>query len=333
MLLVLDSIEHLLDGVEKLAALLAAATSLKLLVTSRERLELTGEWVFDVQGLPVPAVADEVRATSYSAVQLFLQRAQRAKVDFHLADEDYAPVVRICQLVEGMPLAIELAAVWTPVLSVAEIAAQIEQGLGILATRLRDVPERQRSMRAVFEHSWHLLSEEERQVFSGLSIFHGGFRRAAAEYVAGANLTTLSALVAKSLVRRTGDGRYDLHPLVRQFGLERLSADLEGKARVADRHAEFYLALLHEREAALKSAAQQQTIAELTEEIDNVRAAWEWAVTRKQFALLAPALRCFGLLHDIRGWSRQGIEHVEPLLSALGAAPATRCGRQCWGRH
>lgn len=320
-LLLLDNLDHLLDGVDLVVTLLASAPELKVLVTSRERLALRGEWAFEVQGLPVPTGEQEETSEINSAVQLFIQRARQARVEFELSAKDLPQVVRICRLVEGMPLAIELAATWVPILNCREIADEIDQGLDILSTQLRDVPERHRSMEAVFDHSWQLLTEEQKCALRQLAVFKGGFLREASQAIAGASLPLLSALVSKSLVRRTANGRYDLHQVVHQFALSRLSQDPQTEIKVRDRHCEFYLILLRDREHALKSAAQQETIQQLTEEIDNIRAAWKWAVERKEFALLGPALRCYGLLFDIRGWSREGIEQVELIMQTLRAMP------------
>ena len=203
LLLVLDNLEHLLEGVGLLAELLEQAPGVKLLVTSRERLNMQGEWLFDLQGLPVPPLDQVDRAEEYSAVALFVQSARRAQVGFELSAEERPWVARICQLVEGMPLAIELAAAWVRLLSCREIAQEIERNLDFLSTSARDLPERHRSMRAVFDHSWQMLSAEEQRVLRALSVFRGGFLREAAEQVTGASLSLLSALVTRSLVHRT----------------------------------------------------------------------------------------------------------------------------------
>ncbi len=181
---------------------------------------------------------------------------------------------------------------------------------------MRDVPERQRSLRAAFDHSWSLLSADERRVLCRLAVFQGGFEREAAEQVAGASLPSLLALASKSLVRRAENGRYDLHEVVRQYALSHLAEDPQGEA-TRDRHCDFYLALLRDREVALKSAAQREAIRELTDEIDNVRAAWAWGVKRGKFVALGQVLRSFGFLFDIRGWLREGIEQLELIVQAL----------------
>jgi predicted ATPase/transcriptional regulator with XRE-family HTH domain len=317
-LLVLDNAEHLIEGVGLFAELLERAPRVKLLVTSRERLNLQGEWVFEIQGLPVPSTdTDQAeRAEEYSSVALFVQSARRARADFELQAGERPSAVRICQAVEGMPLGIELAAAWVSVLTCHEIAREIEQGLDFLTTAMRDVPERQRSLRAVFDHSWTLLSADERRVLSRLAVFQGGFGREAAEQVAGATLPLLQALASKSLVHRVGGGRYDLHEVVRQYALSHLVGDSQGEA-VRDRHSDFYLALLRDREAALKGAAQREAIRELTDEIGNVRAAWAWAVDRAKFVQIGQALRCFGWLYEMRGWFRGGIEQVGWVVQAL----------------
>jgi len=296
------------------------ASGVKLLVTSRERLNLRGEWLFDVQGLPVPPLNQVDWAEEYSAVQLFMQNARRVQAGFVLKEEERLAVSRICHLVEGMPLAIELAAAWVPVLTCQEIAHEIERGMDFLATTMRDVPERQRSLRAACDHSWGLLSVDERRVLCQLAVFRGGFEREAAEQVAGATLPSLLALASKSLVRRAENGRYDLHEVVRQYALSHLADDPQGD-ETRDRHCEFYLALLRDREAALKSAAQREALRELTDEIDNVRAAWTWAVKREMFGSIGPALRSFALLFDIGGWVGQGIAQLESVVQILRAKP------------
>jgi predicted ATPase len=217
LLLVLDGLEHLLAGSGLLAELLLCAPEVKLLTTSRERLNLYGEWVFDVQGLPLPPADQREGLEAYSAVALFLQSARRLAPDFALETCNQADVVRICQLVDGVPLGIELAAAWVRTLSCSEIAQEIERNLDFLTTSARDVAERHRSLRAAFDHSWNLLSAEEQEVMRQLSVFRGGFQREAAEQVAGAPLPLLSALVDKSLLRRDPAGGYTQHELIRQF--------------------------------------------------------------------------------------------------------------------
>jgi predicted ATPase/transcriptional regulator with XRE-family HTH domain len=321
LLLVLDNFEHLLEAGPVLAEIEQQTPGLKLLVTSRERLHLHGEWVFEIEGLPVPPADMTDGVDENSAVARFVQSARRAHRGFVLRGEEQAAVVRICQLVEGMPLGIELAAAWVPVLSCHEIAQEIERGLDFLATSMRDLPQRQRSLRATFEHSWNLLAPNERNVLCRLAVFQGGFAREAAEQVAGATLPVLLALVSKSLIRHKEGGRYDLHEVIRQYALAHLGSDPQHTA-VRDRHADYYLAQLGDRETSLKSAGQREAIRELTDEIDNIRVAWAWAIEREKSAALGEAVKSLGWLYEIGGWLRQGIEQLEQLVRALRARPA-----------
>ncbi len=316
-LLVVDNLEHLLASAGLLADILAHAPRVKLIVTSRERLHLQSEYVFVTQGLPAPPPDQMQRAHEYDAIRLFVQSAQRAGANVTLTGAELAAAAQVCRMVEGMPLGIELAAAWTPLLSCQEIAAEIQRSLDFLTTTLRDLPERQRSLRAVFDHSWRLLSEEERSVLARLAIFQGGFERSLAETVAGASLPILLTLTSKSLIRRTESGRYDLHEVVRQYSHSHLR-QMPDYAETCRRHSRFYLALLDGREPALHSGAQHQTLRSLVEEIDNLRAAWDWAITQRMFDALTPAVRTFGCLFELSGWLDEGIRLLEAAIQAVG---------------
>lgn len=283
MLLILDNVEHLLGGesfggggVAFFAEILKRAPNVKLLVTSREQLEIEGEWVFQVEGLVVP---DSDRVEGFeesSAAALFLQRVRRVRFGFDLSPAERAAVWRICRMVEGMPLALELAAAWIRVLSCEEIAEEIEQNLDFLTTFRRDVPERHRSLRAVFDRSWSMLSTEERRILNRLSVFRGGFSREAAEGVAGASLSALASLVAKSLVRRVEGSRYDMHELVRQYAYGQLSA--QGEAQSAQNaHMDFFLGFAEKAEVQLHGPEQLVWLDRLDKEYDNLSAALEWS--------------------------------------------------------
>jgi predicted ATPase/transcriptional regulator with XRE-family HTH domain len=320
-LLVLDNIEHLLDDTELITELLEYAADLKLLVTSRARVNLQGEWIFEIHGLPVPPEDAVDRAEEYSAAALFVQCARRVKPDFALAEDDRYPVTHICQMVEGMPLGIELAAAWVSVLSCREIASEIEQNMDFLKTSMHNVPERLRSLRAAFDHSWKLLPTDERDVLCRLAVFKGGFDRQASEQIADATLTSLLSLVSKSLVRHKGDGRYDLHEVIRQYAQTHLASDPESESTVRDRHSIFYLRLVRDRETAIKGVDQTEAIRELTDDIDNIRAAWNWAAKSRQFGLIGEALRGFALLCDLGGWLRQGIEQISRVAKVIDLEP------------
>lgn len=319
LLLVLDNIEHLLakQAAEPLSELLERAPGVKLLVTSREALNLLAEWVFEVQGLPVWPHAPPWPEADDSASELFRQRAQRAHVGFVPTAADAAAITRICQLVEGLPLAIELAATWVRVLPCADIAAEIERSLDLLAVHVRDLPARHRSMRAVFDHSWKLLPAEEQAALRRLAVFHGGFTREAAEQVARATLPQLSALVTKSLLRRVKAGRYELHELIRQYAASCLADQAGEQAETRAQHGRYFLTWFGDQGGRLRSCAQPEALTDLTGEIDNIRVAWAWAAAQGGFGLINHALRTFGLFYDIRGWLQEGLGHLDRAAEAL----------------
>lgn len=326
MLLILDNFEHLLvpatRAVGVVSELLQRLPRLKILATSRERLNLHGEWMYELHGLPVPPTEYVERLDEYSAALLFVQSARRVKIDFEIKDEEEkGALIRICQLLEGIPLAIELAAAWAGMLSCAEIAREIESNIDFLQTSMRDIPERHRSLRASFDHSWRLLSDGERAVLCRLSVFRGGFDRCAAEQVAGATLPLLASLVSKSLVRRGDDARYDLHEVIRQLALSHLEADPTGQNKARDAHSEYYLQFSANREKSLRSAAQQQAVRELINEMDNLRAAWIWAIRRGKFSLLGASVRSLAWFFEVTGLVREGIDQFEPLVRVLKTQP------------
>jgi predicted ATPase/DNA-binding XRE family transcriptional regulator len=347
LLLLLDNFEHLVEGADFLVELLQRAPQIKLIVTSRERLNLHGEWVLELQGLPLPRNADGWKPGDQlagfddsAAVALFLQTARRTYAGFTLAPADRATVARICRLVEGMPLGIELAAAWVRVLPLGEIADEIARTLDFLAASARDLPARHRSLRAVFEHSWNLLTEAEQIVMRRLSVFRGGFSRAAAAAVVSSEfrvrssknsapelitqnselLTTLASLVDKSLLRRSGTGRYDMHELVRQYAATHLDAVADEYGATRDRHAAFFMDLVRRSEGELKRARQKSVLDEVVCEIDNLRLAWDWAVAHAQLAALSGAVRGFSWFYELRSWFQEGEMMLARAVAALGGA-------------
>jgi predicted ATPase/Tfp pilus assembly protein PilF/predicted amidohydrolase len=315
MLLLLDNFEHLLEGAGLLSAILRTAAFVKLLVTSRERLSLTGEWILEVAGLDVPARPDDESAETYSAVQLFVEAARRVRSDYGLSLTDRQEVVAICRTVEGMPLAIELAASWVRVLSCSDILGELERGIDFLASTARDMPDRHRSLSAVFEHSWSLLSDEERGALMRLSVFRGGFRREAAGDVAGASLLAVSGLVDKSLLRWDPAGRYEMHNLLRQYAGQKLCADAALESQTKHAHSAYYARYLQDRERALWGAEQGEVLQEIGEEIENVRQAWAWAVGHGCWSDIGASLSSLCRFYDIRGWLQEATE-------VLGSAAA-----------
>lgn len=318
MLLVLDNFDHLLDGVDVVTDILAEAPGVRVLATSREVLNVQEEWVVPVGGLRVPEGDAVAAPAEYGAVQLFVERAGRVQHDFSL-ERDMACAVEICRLVDGMPLAIELAASWLKTLACAEVVAEIRRGLDILATNVRNIAERHRSIRTVFDHSWGMCTPEEQAVFRKLCVFRGGCERWAAEQVAGASLLTLTALVEKSMLWKLPSGRYRLHELLRQYAEEKLDAAGERPATEAA-HSRAYAAFLKERTQAIKGDRQLAGLNEIEADFGNVRTAWRHAVTHADAATLDTMMEGLALFCDMRARYQVGEALLRQALDALAPA-------------
>lgn len=316
-LLVLDNVEQLLPDVTFLADILSRAPDIQLIVTTRERLHLRGEWVVELDGLALP---DRVAsAAQSSAVQLFAHSARRVWPAFELDSATLADVIRICRLTGGMPLGIELAAAWLPTLSCAEIASEIERSLDFLSSPTRVIPERHRSIRVVFDRSWERLSAAEQQVFARLAIFHGGIPRAAAEAVAGGSLPLLAALVAKSLLRRDPAGRYYVHELLRQYAADRVAEQPDAAEEARDRHCAWFCDLLLRAEADLSGAGQQIALESIGNESENIRAAWLWAIERRRVSDILKAIHGYWLYAEVTGRYLEAQEIFGQVIAMLAA--------------
>lgn len=303
-LLVLDNFEHVLDAALVLIDILDHAPGIKMLVTSRHALSVYGELVYPLSGLPYPQDTEFTQNESYASVQLFAEHASRIRRGFSLS-ENLRAVMRICRLVEGIPLAIELAASWSRTLSPDQIAAEIQSNIEFLATRMRNVEEGHRSMQAVFDQSWSLLTRAEQSVFMRLSVFRGGFVPDAAKQVAAASLMVLSSLADKSLVRIEANGRYQIHELLRQFGEERMASAREEFDRLRDLHCSYYSEYVHQRLPGLVGGSQQQNLSEIMDEIHNIRAAWQWAIDQHNL----PAIQ--DLLHGLDAYLQYQSRYLE----------------------
>ncbi len=313
-LLVLDNLEQVLSSAVILAEILQQTSAVKLLVTSRERLKLQGEWVLELHGLRCPEEEHTKAAVTYGAVQLFVERVRQVNHDFTPDADELASIMRICRLVQGIPLGLELAAAWTRLLSCREIADEISVSLDFLTMSLRDLPERHQSLRAVFAHSWNLLSREERACYRALSIFRGGFTRAAVADVAGASLPILALLMDKSMLYRAVSGRYEILEVLRQYAEEQLASAPEENELLHDRHSDYYLDLLRRLEPTLKAPGKDVEFGQLAaldviqQDLENIRAAWRWGVEHKKIEAIHVASFSLGLFCDIRSRFREGLE-------------------------
>jgi predicted ATPase/DNA-binding CsgD family transcriptional regulator len=345
-LLLVDNLEHVPGGLAFITSLLQAAPALKIVVTSRQRLNMRGEQVIELVGLPFPAPglpATLEEQAGYPAINMFVQSAQALQPDFALGVEAAPAVARICQLVEGLPLGIELAAAWIRVLSCDEIAQEIGRNLDFLSSALHDLPARQRSLRAVFDYSWNLLSAPEQQALRQLAVFRGSFTREAVEAVLSSELrvqssepntaqlktqnsellTLLAALVDKSLVRRVtteGVPRYEILELLQQYLAEHLARAGEADA-AAMRHSAYYSAWMAARTAELRGKEQAAALAAIGGEIKQIRAAWRCAVANADSAALGNAADSLCHFYDMRSWFHEGAAEFGAASQALATLP------------
>jgi DNA-binding SARP family transcriptional activator/predicted ATPase/Tfp pilus assembly protein PilF len=327
MLLVLDNMEQVLAGSDLVARILDQASAVLLLVTSRERLNLREEWVYEIGGLARPVDPAAADLESYSAVALFVATARRAHRTFLLTEPEGTHVARICTMVEGMPLAVELAAAWIPVRTCEEVVTELEHNLDTLATPLRNMPPRHQSLRAAFEHSWGLLSEPEHAALCQLSLFQAGFGGEAARRVACAPPEVLDSLTAKSLLRRDAAGRYDMHRLIQQYASEKLEALPHQQQAVEGRYCTYYGGLLREWSAWFRDRRQTEALAAIAAEIQNVRLAWRLAAARGQVEALAGSLASMGGFYAIRSWNREGATAFGQVVERLAISrPAANGG-------
>jgi len=315
-LVILDNFEHLLTAIDLIEELLDKAPHLELMVTSRAAVNLAQEWLYHVEGMAYPLDKAPDRLESYSAVQLFLERARQVRHDFSMEDEG-AQVTQICQLVDGMPLGIEMAASWLRRLPCGEIVVEIQRSLDILETDLIGLPDRHRSMRAVLGHSWKLLGREEREALMKLSIFRGGFRREAAEYVTGASLQTLSALVDHSHLRLANTGRYEMHELQRQYAAERLAERPELEITVRDRHCTYFAHLMDQPVRNLVDTRSKEAKQALEADIDNLRSAWNWAVEHTRIRDMHQCMETMFWFSLFFSWSQEGERAFRQAVAVL----------------
>jgi predicted ATPase/class 3 adenylate cyclase/Tfp pilus assembly protein PilF len=302
MLMVMDNFEHLIAEAELLTEIFENCPYITFLVTSRERLRLKGEWIIEIKGMDVPDQTHIENIDAYSAIQLFMQSAQRVRPDFVLTQSDEEAIVQICKAVTGIPLGIELAASWVRSLSCSEIAQEISKGLDFLTTTLQDVPKRHQSLRGVFDCSWNLLTRREKGIFRGLSVFPDGFQREAAQDILAASLPELTTLADKSLLRRKPNGRYELLQILRQFAQEQLERDPEVRDKVHDAHCAYYGDFLDRYEERLKDKDLPEFYTVMSGEIENIRAAWQWGVEHCRIEDLAKILKGMFRFYERRGW-------------------------------
>ncbi len=319
-LLVIDNFEHVIESASLLSELLDAVATLKILVTSREVLHLQEEHLYAVQGMTGP-VDDDLDLTQNDAVHFFVARARQANHQFNLHTEQDA-VVEICRMVHGMPLAIELAAAWTNILNGQQILQEIVRCADFLATNLRNIPPRHRSIRTVFETSWQLLSSKEQDILKKIAVFHGGFDFQAAQAVANASLMDLANLVDKSLLQSATAGRFFMHELIRQYAEEQNSED--ELATVYSQHASYFAQFIETHEPLLRGTQQVTVGNAIEQEFHNIHYAWKWAIYHNDTAKIEQMM--FGLAYfcQMRSRTHEGFHLLKKLENCGDISPEIR---------
>lgn len=279
MLVVFDNFEHVAEGAEFLYNLSQECCQLDIIVTSRARLGLENERVIELDGLATDGVRSE-------ALELFLQRASKFKPAASFSGVELADAAGICRLLFGSPLAIELAVIWLRVIDTKELYTSISGNIKALSAEKSDLPERQRSIRAVFDYSWNLLTDREKEMFRKISIFVGGFTRDAAIHVVKATVTDLMTLSDRSLIRRKDTAGFTMHELLRQFAREKLEHSPEELAMIRREHCGYFLSYIKKQGPMMHGLSHIEILNAFGESYNNIRLAWEYAMDNRLFTLL-----------------------------------------------
>lgn len=308
-LLVFDNFEHVSKKKALLEQLLAASPASKIVLSSRETSGLASEFVFELKGLSYPPCLENLEA--YEAVQLFVRTARRVQPSFNLNEANKAAVFAICQQLEGLPFALELAALWARLLKPHEIKKELERNLDILELAETGLAPKHQSARAVFEHSWALLSPEEQDLLKKVAVFRGGFSRNAAEVVADASLKNLLSLLNKSLISRTETGKFVRHVLVMQYSAEKLAAQPSLLTGMQTAHYEYYLKMAQEQEAP----NQITWLDNLAQEQENLRRALMWALEQDKKQLGVDLCRALCPFWEARSYLSEGRSWLKKVLA------------------
>jgi predicted ATPase len=338
LLLILDHFDHLVGRASLLLKLLQVAPEVSVLVTSREWLKLRGETVLIVRGLDFPTVAEAEQAAQFSAVRFFLHCARRVAPHFALeTPEDRLNMARLCRIVGGLPLALQIAAYWVNIFSLSEIATQVGQGLDFLTTPLHHIPQHERSMIAAFLSSWRQLAPREQQLFCRLAIFRGAFNLEAAHSVAQATPDVLLGLQTKSLLRQSlpdktrlssgatssaeGAGRFEIPELFRIFGVDALQQQSAVALKMQyARHSRYYLDFLHRQAQKLADRPTPEALAAIQTEMENIGQAWEWAVNQQLYAQIAQAQYDLIVFYTAAGQHDEAAQVFDQAMEVLSAA-------------
>ncbi len=318
-LLILDGFEAHLNETSIVVDILANIPQTKILITSRHPLNLQEEWLYAVEGLTIPPHTDVVNPDDYSAIQLFMQRAARVNYNLSL-DAEKDAVIELCRILQGMPLALELAATWTNMLSCTEIITAIQTNLDFLTSSLKNIDERHRNVKGVLEYAWTMLTHEERQALESLSVFSGWFQWQDAQAITNINLAVLSNLIQKSNITANERKQYRLHALIRQYAYDHLTENQDDFTRLHDRHCLHYLEHLRDLNADLRNENQAEALDYIERNLSNIQSAWDWAVEHDVWQLITQVVDSLYVFHAARGRLNEFYEIMRDSLQQLGEA-------------
>jgi len=322
-LLVLDNFEQLINWASFIREILSSAPGIKIIVTSRERLNIPGEWILELGGLPFPSTPDYDKILKHDAVQLFVKSVERIGLS-SFTEDDWTAIARICQLVEGIPLALEMAAAWVKIMSFQEIAAGIQGNLDFLISSWVGIPERHKTIRAIFDYSWNLLTSKEQEVLIQLSIFQAGFTREAALEVALSPMHLLIALTDKSFLQNLSSRRFEIHPVLRQYAVEKLAAQPMIRMEAQLRYTQYFSEWLDQMYEKLKGSEQMSALNSLRIEAQNMLNAFRWLLEQHDFPRLQRvilAMILFYEMDDRRVQMQEVIYILGKMLSIMSPLP------------
>lgn len=322
LLLVIDNFEHFVAGVNTLVEILAHAPNVQMLITSRTRLRVSGETILPLEKLslprgplqPLPSVAiaqGAARPPSWresEAVTMFMERAKAIHRDFVVSQESLDAIVKICNLVDGLPLGIEMAASWLHVLPCHQIAQEIEQSLDFLTDNMCGLPDSQRTLRSIFDSSWSMLGPDEQALLVRLSIFPSTFQCEAARAITNTTVHSVATLLNHSLLSLVNRGRYNMHRCIREFVLDKLMQQPDIRTELRIRFARYFLEFAAQKEESVKGSKYRKALEQISAELENIRTAWDWAIELHMFAEIHQSLEVLMIAYEQLGLFREGVK-------------------------
>ena len=289
LLLILDNAEHLTTSATELSDLVSNTSSPKILITSRQAFSIKGEQLFHLEGLSYPADNQDKSANEFGAIQLFHEVSMRSGTSPSFDDEENRAIQEICRFVGGLPLAIEIAATWTPIVKPNDILSRIRESDEYLVRSQSDPGDRQGSIQVVFENSWMLLDEQEQALLQTLAVFKTSFTLKAFSNVTGGHPDELLIFVNKSWISTLHHGRFNIHGLLRRYLLSHLEQAGPNATNARTKHAQYYTNWLRQIHQSIRGKDQHYLLDQIEDDFPNIRDAWNWALEHHQWTLLLNA--------------------------------------------